>query len=98
MTVTVGGNCVGTRRTKRREKGDNPHTICQRCRSTDMKMDETESSEILITAYVSDSQPWVRVHPGGYETGHLGVREKNGIMAGKGTYVKSVRQDTSQKL
>jgi hypothetical protein len=37
-------------------------------------------------------------YPQGYEPGHLGACEKNGIMVEKGTYVNSVRQDTSQKL
>jgi hypothetical protein len=60
-------------------------------------MDKTKSPEILITAYVSDSNLGY-VYPQGYEPGHLGVREENGIMAGKGTYVNNVRQDTSKKL
>jgi len=38
-------------------------------------------------------------YPQGYETGHLGVCEKNCIMAERDTFVNSIRQDTctSQK-
>ena len=36
-------------------------------------------------------------YPQRYEAGHLGIREKK-LMAGKGSYVKRVKPDTSQKL
>jgi hypothetical protein len=37
-------------------------------------------------------------YPQGYEPGHLGVREKNRIMAEKGAYVNSVGQGASETL
>jgi hypothetical protein len=37
-------------------------------------------------------------YPQEYEPGHLVVREKKIIMAGKGTYVNSVIRDKSQSL
>jgi len=48
--------------------------------------------------YISDSWfvPMGVCVPQGYKAGHLGVCKKK--IAEKGTYINSVRQDTSQKL
>jgi hypothetical protein len=55
-------------------------------------------SSTLVFPFSSVTPNLGYAYPQGYEPGQLGVREKNLIMAEKGTYVNSVRQDTSQML